>query len=644
MNQPGTGVALGSGMVAVPSSTTRTRTSTPRTEETIVRKPKTVAKTVTADAKPSATPTRGVVADSAAAPARRPTATSSAETRRIQLANPSLGALRTRLEGDITPARAFDGRLDTRTLDTRTLGPRTLGTSTGTTTRGLDGTSGRRISVDDPLARFAADPSSIRDGDAPRGLPGHPSMRRVGKDPQDPTNQSRSGGVGGGAAQAGNLLGRGNRTPTDPNPQGPTGPSGLPGWIDEVIPKPEGFSENTDGSYTFNGGRGDDRYSVTEGTDGKITVTNGTTGEEYFLTAEQAANGVTIDAGAGDDRLTIDESVRTPLAIEGGSGDDRIDGSKAQGALQIDGGSGDDRLTGGAGADALSGGSGDDRITGGAGNDQLLGQDGDDRLLGGEGDDYVQGGGGADHLDAGKGGDAVYADALDTNIDLGKDGDVDALTAEEGAVTAENATGIDGQFHYDAAEVEAYLEDHPELVIDGSDDFAERTRADIGVMLGTEQGRGLLGEITAKLQEKGETLTFREKALEDGAGGTYSSGENVVTTGSWAERYSDGSNRIPLPATFHELVHAYQDLVTGFPEGQSTFPGGGSVNNLERQATGLPYMDAEGNLHPANELPYTDNRFREELGLPQRTTYGGETGDPTGYMADDGKGGHDHEH
>ncbi len=560
-------------------SSVSTRSSSPtvrRSEETVVRKPaaektKPVAgRTATGAPTTTAAPTATPVA----APTARPTRETSLDTRRAVLGSASAAHLRAQLDTRL-PGSARD-----------VTGARPLGVApTGDgSTRG-----GRRVSVDDPLAaRIAAD--NPRDPLRPL----HPSMRR---------------GVGGAVAELGaELAGR-----------------GLP------KAKPEGFSENADGSHTFTGSRGDDRYTVAQASDGSMMVTNDDTGAVYMLTADEAAHGVTVQAGAGDDRVVVDASVTTPLHIKGGTGDDRINARAAAGDVQLEGGSGDDRLLGGAGGDAISGGSGDDYIDGGAGNDQLLGQDGDDRLLGQEGEDFIQGGDGADRAAGGKGADAIYADRHDTRIDAGKDDDVDLIVAEQGSIDPTRVSAGDQVHEYDPEEVDAWLEANPEIAIEGSDDFEARTRADLGVMLTTEQGRGLLNDLAGALEADGETLTLAEKPLEDGAGGTHSSSDERIEVGQWSEIYPDGTHRMPLPVLFHELVHAYQNHVSGYPEGSSVHENGREVDNDELQATGLPWYDASGKLHPANELPYTDNQFREELGLPPRTRYGAGEGAPTGY-------------
>ena len=419
----------------------------------------------------------------------------------------------------------------------------------------------------------------------------------------------------------------------------------------------EGFTTNADGSRTFSGTTGDDTYSVTQNTAGDLTVRNDTTGVDYTLAAADTRSGVELSGLAGDDRFTIDGSVTVDLEINGGTGDDVVDGRAAQGNLTIHGGGGNDTLRGGTGNDRIEGGLGNDRIFGGdgrdslighagndvifggRGNDQLVGNTGDDVLNGGTGHDFLMGGAGADRLNGGTGADAIYADAADTRIDAGSvfdpttrtnvaDADADMIVAENGAVATGAAGAQDGRVEYDPAAVDTYLRAHPELVIGSPGDavFQERIRADLGAMLATTEGRGLLDDLTAAAAAAGETITLEDKPGQPGGG--YRPATNQTTSGSWADVYPDGINRHPLPVLYHELTHAYQDLVSGFPAGFSEFRGRVPVLNVERQAMGLPWIDSSGTLQGPDDLTYTENSFRRAVGLPERTTYSGEAGPP----------------
>lgn len=370
---------------------------------------------------------------------------------------------------------------------------------------------------------------------------------------------------------------------------------------------PRGFDRNADGSYTFRGTSGADRLAISQTSNGDVRVRDQNSGRSYELTRAQAERGLTIEAGAGDDRVVVRDGVTSALTIRGGEGHDRLDGRASGGRLSIEGGAGDDVLLGGRG------------------HDQLFGDDGADRIEAGAGDDFVHSGTGADRVDGGIGSDAIYADG-DDRADAGADQDLDVIIGADPSGRVENLGDRDRRYSFDPAAVDAYLAEHPELRISGRASFVDRTRADLGVMLQTEQGRGLLGDLSRGLRERCQTLTLDERTAE--AGGSYLPATNRTTVGQWVGRYPDGANQMPLPVLFHELAHAQQDLVRGATEGSSSFSGR-LIPNAERQATGLPLLDST--LGPGDALPYTDNAFRRELRLVERTTYSGESGAPTGY-------------
>ncbi|MEQ9500585.1 MAG: M91 family zinc metallopeptidase [Deltaproteobacteria bacterium] len=392
-----------------------------------------------------------------------------------------------------------------------------------------------------------------------------------------------------------------------------------------------------------------DDIVVSQADDGSVEVTNHTTGDTRSYTEEEAKNGIVIAAGDGDDSVTIDGSVDSDvrITVAGGDGADTIDGSAYGGQLRVDGGAGNDEIIGGRGRDRLEGGDGDDLIRGGAGDDQVIGQGGDDQVFGEGGDDLVQGSDGADVVYGGEGSDALYADADDVVTNAGDDittggglapttdGDVDTIITEEGHGLITGVGENDVVVTYDREETEAWLAEHPEYAVEGDEDFTERTVAELGAIRSTDQGRGLLDDLSVALQEKGETITFEERF--SGPGGGHDPNTNTIDVGGFASTYdAEGANRHPLPVLFHELVHAYQNHVSGNPSGATELEDGSSVRNIELQATGLPWYDEEGNLHAADELPYTDNRFREELGLPTREGYAGSASPPVGPGADDG--------
>ncbi len=432
---------------------------------------------------------------------------------------------------------------------------------------------------------------------------------------------------------------------------------------------PEGF-DTTRTPPTFNGTNGDDAYTVSQDASGDIIVTNDNSGTAYTLPAADAAGGVNIRTHDGDDSITIDPSVTIQLNVHGqggndtidargvtvgqilggGYGDDTIYGSEERDI--IDGHSGDDTISANGGNDEVEGGNGNDTINGGAGDDQLTGQDGDDVINGGTGHDFIMGNEGADTIDGGEGSDAIYADADDLEIDAGDyfnlsmynltpDQDVDLIVTEDGSVAPINAGSSDVTVTYDPEATQQWLDDHPEFVINGDADFRERTFADFGVMLSTTQGADLLDEISAELVAAGETLRIAERF--DRPGGGYD-GSNDIDVANWATIYNgtadpgDEANRHPLPALFHELVHAHQDLTGNIAPGYTDFTDStgavtGRVRNAELETTGLSYVDSAGNVIPENNYAFSDNLFRIEIGLPEREVYGSVGGTPTSYSA-----------
>ncbi len=436
------------------------------------------------------------------------------------------------------------------------------------------------------------------------------------------------------------------------------------------LPNDEGFHTDASGRPTFYGTDDDSNYLV-EQTDDGVKITNLDTNDVFEIGHDELQGHLAISLRDGDDHVIVDESVTISLAIGGGDGDDVIDASLAQGAIFAQGGDGDDTIYGGANDDTLDGGAGDDEIRGGegtdwvsgnTGNDSLLGQGGDDVVTGGEGHDVVMGGEGADRLYGGDGSDAIYADADDTRIDAGlvqgrrgtpPGGDEfeDLIVAEQGAVAVDGLDAGDVVAHHDPAATQAWLDAHPEFEIDQSDpDFAARVFADLGVMLATPHSADLLDELAQALDDANEHIVFipRDRpgaswgwADDESLDDTYEleSSLRTVPYETQVELLGDvvavrpESNRFPLPATFHELVHAYQWLIGPDAEGTTVFEDGTDVENDELQATGLDWLDANLDVQPGgvgadrNGTPYSDNAFREALGLRLRQRYGGAQGD-----------------
>lgn len=376
---------------------------------------------------------------------------------------------------------------------------------------------------------------------------------------------------------------------------------------------------------TFTGTDDDDDFTVRETADGRLIVRDNRTGvEREGPTGSEGA--VTFNLGAGNDTITIDRSVRSPsrLIVRGGAGNDRLDGTEAQVVLTLDGEQGDDFLAGGARGD---------RLIGGDGNDHLRGHGGADELDGGGDGDVLIGGAGADSLDGGRGVDTLYARAEDASVVGGDDGAVDLVVAERG--TSVTAGSEDSVAYYDPESVDAFLREHPEFEIVGTDAFSERVRADIGVMLATDGLSGLVTEVGAKLKEDGRTLQIIESYAN-----TYGGSVNLENFVSYMQEAD--THRYSFTSFVHELVHEYQRHISGEPEGATEFsshvertePGSGYfpdgvVSNLELQAVGVPFLTRSGERGP--DLPFSENVAREALGLPRRRHYSVERGPPKAF-------------
>ena len=235
-------------------------------------------------------------------------------------------------------------------------------------------------------------------------------------------------------------------------------------------------SNNTLGSFIFNGNCGDDTIvgglsgDQIDGGDGNDSVDGG------------AANDL-VHGGAGDDRINGDDGNNildggdgndwingggTAIAgfptvvsgsdtITGGAGNDHIWGNgqgvgqgAADGADLIDVGSGMNYANGNAGADTIHGGDGPDRLYGGADGDQLFGGAGGDHLNGNKGSDTLDGGSGSDQLLGGQDGDMLY----------GGEGD-DTLSGDAGADTLHGGLGHDMLTGGDGADVFAFAPSGP---------------------------------------------------------------------------------------------------------------------------------------------------------------------------------------
>ncbi|WP_177233538.1 M91 family zinc metallopeptidase [Stigmatella erecta] len=362
-------------------------------------------------------------------------------------------------------------------------------------------------------------------------------------------------------------------------------------------------------------------------------------GHSVRLTAEQAKN-VTIRGGEGNDRIAVDADVKANLRIEGGNGNDTLVGGGGKNTLvggagddYIQGGAGNDRIEGGSGRDMLyglggndtmlggvgrdymDGGAGNDSVNGGTGNDQVMGGRGNDTLAGGSGNDVLAAGDGKDRVNGGTGRDTLYTQTGDTLSSSKKERLGDTVT-KVNLDTRSRAGGVPGS----------------SITVEGDAAFKARVQSDLDVLRSTPKGR----EMLLALDNSGHTTTVRQAPAAEGNSAQPTDRPNAWlnpdgTPGTGSDAYinynpertvlgggaEDWRTRPPIVGFFHEMVHAYNYATGTLALGET-----GGVNNRELAAVGLPY-DHDGNastpdMHPGHT---SENRLREELGLPARPEY-----------------------
>ena len=142
---------------------------------------------------------------------------------------------------------------------------------------------------------------------------------------------------------------------------------------------------------------------------------------------------------------------------------------------------------------------------------------------------------------------------------------------------------------------------------------------------------------------QGDTITIREYPGTDNSNSSYEGAlfdlwrSNEINPraaitemygGSYTPHPTDTAWQevLPVVVLFHEMAHQYDFGYETAIDGTYPEPNG-PVNNLERQAVGLP-VDHDGDpgtpeqVDPDHPLTYTENGLRREMGLPDRTTHG----------------------
>jgi Ca2+-binding RTX toxin-like protein len=207
------------------------------------------------------------------------------------------------------------------------------------------------------------------------------------------------------------------------------------------------FLLNVKGNDVMNGGGGADVFDVSSGFTSADRL-NGGDGNDSILLSQDLSNGLSfgaltiggietihLAAGHGYTLTTDDANVAAAAALT-------IDGSAlaAAGVLHFNGSAETDGrfvLLGGAADDAMRGGAMNDKLTAGAGADKLIGGDGRDVLTGGLGGDYLYGSAdndrfvlsgvaestvaGADWIRDWNAGDRIDVSAIDANTGVAGD-------------------------------------------------------------------------------------------------------------------------------------------------------------------------------------------------------------------------------
>ncbi|MEM6453708.1 MAG: M91 family zinc metallopeptidase [Acidobacteriota bacterium] len=376
-----------------------------------------------------------------------------------------------------------------------------------------------------------------------------------------------------------------------------------------------------------------------------------------------------VRGGAGDDTITVDDSVtgrpiddpfvgRASITYEGGAGNDTMSGSNNAGETFI-GGEGNDIIDGRGGDDYAEGGLGNDHIDGGDGRDVLYGGQDQDTIFGGAGRDYVSGGRGHDELFGDAGNDTV-AGGMGNDMVNGGDG-IDTLlgnsnepnqvgTAGNRGDVLDGGGGGDRMIYGPNTEIRRDARDAAPIQVDpntrgpggdllgasidvqGSAEFVDRLEEDLEVIRSTESGQELLDV----LDGAGQRTVIREQEGTNTAYGRRLG--NPTPRGYGASVYMDpqifdlNAVRTPVrnpeehflrPSTVtlqHELFHAWDYMEGGTARLGET---NGTVN-MEFRAVGLPYdqtRDGIPDALPNSISGYSENAFRNELGMPLRNHY-----------------------
>lgn len=429
--------------------------------------------------------------------------------------------------------------------------------------------------------------------------------------------------------------------------------TGTPGW-DVPSGGVTGVMTTTFGTTTvINTGDQRDEIEISvDGTTGEtlVRIVSGGVTDEVRIPAGQT---VVINAGDGDDEIVIGAGVTAHIRIVGGDGADTIDALQHQGNLSVFAGAGNDTVQTGAGRDYVSGGAGHDYIDtgagddvafGGAGNDVIYGMDGDDVLFGGLGRDYLEGARGEDVLFGG-GGNDILSGGRDDDVLIGGAGD-DVMYAGLGWDRTHGGSGTDTAYVEGHETSRTSAESTEEVEIDGDlaagafdiqgdPEFVARVEADLDMMRSSPVGQHMLDTHQGHVDAGEDPIEVTTTATGSSANPTthdvsYDHTRNTLDGFRVRPAPWHAQGFPPVLHFFHELGHVNQ-YRSGEDNGQFGAPGRRTTDAdgdplIERQNVGLPW-DHDNDpstpdvIDPDYDYELTENRFREELGLPPRRRY-----------------------
>ncbi|WP_307789259.1 M91 family zinc metallopeptidase [Glycomyces salinus] len=409
-----------------------------------------------------------------------------------------------------------------------------------------------------------------------------------------------------------------------------------------------------DGTWIFNAGDGDNSIEVMQTMLGvPMVVCDG----RAFPVPPGAD--ITIRTGDGNDDIQVPPGTNVEVNILAGAGDDIVDIGSG-GDSRVIGGSGNDTIEVDGGSNYVSAGSGDnniethgaaDDVRAGDGNNLIYAIGGENTISVGDGDNYIEGGSADSLIHAGSGDNTVSGGTGDDLIITGEgqnvvyagDGD-DRVYADDHDGDPETGTtvyaeGVDEVHGGETVTVE--ISDPPSWIqIDGSPEFIARIEADLNMYTASPVGQ----EMLAELDDLHDTapgplehhLTISE--TEDGSGASDSvprPGINHqvdhidIEISPQQQVYEESLPATPSSAIlFHESVHAYDFFRNDFDSDELDSRYGPDEGQLEGEyeATGLEYdhdddPSTPDQLDPDRNQSLTDNAFREEAGLPERTRY-----------------------